>query len=217
MRIVFCPARATIILLAALVLHPGISLSAERGRPAYGRAHDSAVSRDKGKDGRETTDPVRRGNDAAEAKRPTERDTSNERRANKPATAVETVGRNIDFTKGNKGEFRDADALLANIKAQDGSARAEKLSAELIARRNEKGNYGLGTGTHADAARLGREWVGENARLSSDGKAYISKDGLRQYRPPSFKPTLGREQANYEKRLEPNGKWTSNGHLDITQ
>jgi pyocin large subunit-like protein len=121
MNIVFCPARATVILLAALMLHPGISLSAEGRRPAFGRAHDSAVSQDKGRDGRETADPNRRGNDAAEAKPLRERDTLNERRADKPATAVETVGRDIDL-KGKRGEFHGIDALLANIKAQDVSA-----------------------------------------------------------------------------------------------
>jgi hypothetical protein len=96
---------------------------------------------------------------------------------------------------------------------------ADKLSIELVARREEKGNFGLGSGTHQDAERLGREWVGENARLASDGRTLVSADELRQYRPPEFKSRLGREQANFERRtLDANNKWViiSNGHLDIT-
>jgi filamentous hemagglutinin len=78
------------------------------------------------------------------------------------------------------------------------------------------GNFGLGSGTAADAERLGRAWVGPNFAVSRDGSAFVSADGLRQYRRPSFKPSLGRTQANFERRLRPSGSWESNGHLDIT-
>jgi hypothetical protein len=58
-------------------------------------------------------------------------------------------------------------------------------------------------------------WVGEGAKWSYDGRALTSKDGLRQYRPPDLKDKLGKVQANLESRLKPEGRWLSNGHLDI--
>ncbi|MFC7219754.1 polymorphic toxin-type HINT domain-containing protein [Streptomyces polyrhachis] len=84
-----------------------------------------------------------------------------------------------------------------------------------------KGNFGLGSGTRADADDLGRAWVGEGYTVASDGKTLVSQDGLRQFRPPSNKPnsaTTGYApvQANFEQRYIPRGQWQSNGHLDIT-
>ena len=43
----------------------------------------------------------------------------------------------------------------------------------------------------------------------------ISADGLRQYRPPSFKPMWNEAQSNFERRYQPSGRWQSNGHLTI--
>ncbi|MFZ0226654.1 MAG: hypothetical protein WAL41_06870 [Mycobacterium sp.] len=79
-----------------------------------------------------------------------------------------------------------------------------------------QGNFGLGSADATQANELGNEWVGDNARLSSNGKALVSQDGLRQFRFPSFKPSWGNYQANFESRLTPSGPWTSNGHLAIT-
>lgn len=78
-----------------------------------------------------------------------------------------------------------------------------------------KGNFGIGAGSGELADEAGRAWVGEGSIVASDGKTLVSADGLRQYRPPTFKPNLGRAQANFEERLEPSGRWQSNGHLDI--
>ena len=78
-----------------------------------------------------------------------------------------------------------------------------------------KGNFGLGSASAQDAARLGEAWVGKGYTVASDGKTLISADGLRQFRPPSYKPRLGIEQSNFEQRLQPSGQWQSNGHLDI--
>jgi hypothetical protein len=80
-----------------------------------------------------------------------------------------------------------------------------------------KGNFGLGSGTAAQAETAGRAWVGEGYKIASDGKTLVSADVLRQYRPPSFKPRLGKSQANFESRLVPRGQWQSNGHLDIVE
>jgi RHS repeat-associated protein len=81
-----------------------------------------------------------------------------------------------------------------------------------------KGNFGVGTGTSAEAQTAGRAWVGDGARLASDGKTWLSQDGLRQWRPPSFKPGWqgGTWQSNFESRWVPSGQWQTNGHLDIT-
>jgi RHS repeat-associated protein len=78
-----------------------------------------------------------------------------------------------------------------------------------------KGNFGLGAGTRAQADDAGRAWVGDGFTVASDGKTLVSADGLRQYRPPSYKPNLDMWQANFEQRLIPRGTWQGNGHLDI--
>ncbi|MEJ1338517.1 MAG: hypothetical protein RPU40_06525 [Candidatus Sedimenticola sp. (ex Thyasira tokunagai)] len=81
-----------------------------------------------------------------------------------------------------------------------------------------KGNFGLGSGSRAEADKLGRAWVGDGYKVASDGKTLVGKDGLRQYRPPSYKGRLGKTQANFEQKF-PGQKtkgWQSNGHLDIT-
>lgn len=78
-----------------------------------------------------------------------------------------------------------------------------------------KGNFGLGEATASEAAELGEAWVGPGAKTASDGVTKVSSNGLRQYRPPSFKPNLGKTQANFESRPIPEGQWQSNGHLDI--
>ncbi len=82
-----------------------------------------------------------------------------------------------------------------------------------------KGNFGLGSGSRAEADKLGRAWVGDGARVASDGKTLVSKDGLKVFRPPSAKPnsphaTTG-VQANFERKIEVGGRPISNGHLDI--
>jgi hypothetical protein len=79
-----------------------------------------------------------------------------------------------------------------------------------------QGNFGHGSADATQANELGNEWVGDNARLSSNGKALVSQDGLRQFRFPSFKPSWGNYQADFESRLTPSGPWTSNGHLTTT-
>jgi hypothetical protein len=78
-----------------------------------------------------------------------------------------------------------------------------------------KGNFGLGEATASEAAELGKAWVGSGARVASDGKTLVSADGLRVYRPPTFKPNLGKVQANFEQKVVSGGQPISNGHLDI--
>lgn len=91
-----------------------------------------------------------------------------------------------------------------------------QLSGVLRDATKGKGNFGIGSATAEQAAAAGRAWVGDGAALASDGKTWISADGLRQWRPPSYKPNLDRRQSNFERRQVPQGAWQGNGHLDIT-
>ncbi len=80
-----------------------------------------------------------------------------------------------------------------------------------------KGNYGLGSGTASQATRAGESWVGEGYRIASDGKTLVSRDGLRTFRPPTWKRNEGKYQANFEYWIGVReGKPFGNGHLDIT-
>ncbi|MGH1601754.1 hypothetical protein [Campylobacter majalis] len=101
---------------------------------------------------------------------------------------------------------------------------------------NQNINYSIGGGTNEEANRLGRIWVGDGAKPTSDGKGLISADGLRVYRPSVIKPNTPAQynptgkQANFEKyenktiSQKVNGKWETkiqrvkigNGHLNIT-
>ncbi|MCF7484266.1 hypothetical protein L3V31_21505 [Vibrio sp. J1-1] len=93
------------------------------------------------------------------------------------------------------------------------------MSGQLRDAAKGKGNFGLGTTTRSQADEMGKAWVGKDPKLASDGKTLVSKDGYRQYRPPSTKPnsphaTTG-VQANLERRFKPEGQWQGNGRLDI--
>lgn len=52
-------------------------------------------------------------------------------------------------------------------------------------------------------------------RRSRPDCPWLSQDGLRQWRMPSYKPQLGKWQSDFESRWEPSGQWQANGHLDI--
>jgi filamentous hemagglutinin len=78
-----------------------------------------------------------------------------------------------------------------------------------------KGNFGIGAATRKEAETMGKAWVGEGYRVASDGKTLISRDGMRQYRPPTLKGN-GKTQANFERKADASQKqWHSNAHLDI--
>jgi len=103
--------------------------------------------------------------------------------------------------------------ILPSLAARGGSWA--KTSGILRDAAKGKGNYWLGTGTYNEAMQAGRSWVGEGFAISRDGSSWISSNGLRQFRPPSFKPKWGIEQANFQWRNVSKGPWQSNGHLDI--
>jgi hypothetical protein len=111
-----------------------------------------------------------------------------------------------DEAKASGGVTGDTDT---NWAGQSGTLRAAAAG---------KGNFGLGSATAEDAESLGRSWVGDGYRVASDGKTLISQDGMRQFRAPSYKPSLGIYQANFEQRVpgQVSKQWFSNGHLNIT-
>jgi filamentous hemagglutinin len=108
-------------------------------------------------------------------------------------------------------------SLRARLAAKGGLTWAEQ-SGILRAAARGKGNFGVGSATAREADDLGRAWVGEGYTVASDGKTLVSESGLRQYRPPSYKPKRGSYQANFEQRFEGqrSNRWQGNAHLDIT-
>ena len=79
--------------------------------------------------------------------------------------------------------------------------------------------------TEAEMHRLGTAWVGDGARKTTDysglKEIWVSKDQLRQYRAPAWKPAEGHWAANLERRILPRGDipggdWESNAHFIIS-
>jgi hypothetical protein len=106
----------------------------------------------------------------------------------------------------------------SSLAARGGTKVAAEVAEEIGILRSAargNGNFGLGAADAATAQKLGEAWVGAGAKVASDGKTLISANGLRQFRPPSWKPNLSRVQANFEQRAASSGPWNSNGHLDI--
>lgn len=120
------------------------------------------------------------------------------------------VAKALDALKGLLTAFRN----LTQRAASSGINWA-KLSGMWRDALRGKGNFGIGSGTRAEDMLLGRAWTGPGARLSTNGKGWISADGLRLWRPAAYKPRLGKWQSNFQMRWKPSGEWQTNGHLDI--
>ncbi|WP_073502923.1 RHS repeat-associated core domain-containing protein [Actinacidiphila paucisporea] len=118
--------------------------------------------------------------------------------------------------------LKDAEDAAKAAHAADEVTRDMQLARMLSDAAKQKGFSGIGSATREEAAKLGESWVGSGYRLASDGRTMISKDGLRQYRPPSFKPNRPEQyggpgyQANLEWRTKPEGQWQADAHVDIT-
>jgi RHS repeat-associated protein len=126
----------------------------------------------------------------------------------------------IDYLPMTPTEQRGAvlaDAVLAAVTVGESLVTPAFAARDLASVGSRAGNFGIGTATADRAAELGRAWVGDGARVASDGKTLVSADGLRQFRPPSYKPSLGTVQANFEWRKVAKGRWEGNGHLDILE
>jgi len=129
---------------------------------------------------------------------------------------------------GHQGGLAGTTALLGGTlsswgEASAGAAASEESQSAGILAKAEAGpnagnrNYGVGYGTMDEVIGAGLGWVGDGARLNSAGNAWISADGLRQFRFPSWKDnTVKRMQANFESRDIPKGNWVRNGHADVS-
>jgi hypothetical protein len=139
-------------------------------------------------------------------------------------TIIHTLGRNLRnarlHTKG-RAEGQGTKAQTVEI-PRPGEVKPSAISGKDIGILRDaakgKGNFGLGTATRAEADKLGKAWVGPDSKIASDGSTLVSRDGMRQYRPPKHKPRLDISQANFERKFpgQETGRWQSNGHLDIT-
>lgn len=117
-----------------------------------------------------------------------------------------------------------AQRLAVEMRAEEGLARGAVFSnrqwarfSEILRRaKTQRGMYRLPAVTRQEADAVGRAWVGPDAHFSNNGNAWISKDGLRQYRPPMIKKGKNMVRANIESRDSPAGEWPNNGHMDIT-
>jgi hypothetical protein len=88
------------------------------------------------------------------------------------------------------------------------------------------GNRGIsGSVSNDDALRLGQEFVGPGYKVMSNGKGYVSADGLRTFRFPANKrgvnPATGEpwsntgRQVNFETKAARDEASISNVHLDV--
>jgi hypothetical protein len=109
---------------------------------------------------------------------------------------------------------RDVRNLSRSGSGRDGALTYLDQIKMLRESRVRIGNFGIGTVLRGEAEQLGMAWVGEGATLHNN-YAWISKDKLRQYRPPKFKSNHGYEQANLEWRHTPNESFMNNAHLNI--
>jgi hypothetical protein len=96
------------------------------------------------------------------------------------------------------------------------SLRTASDSAAAALRGEGKINFGLGSFSREQTMVMGEAWVGSGYRITSKG-FMESEDGLRQFRPPSYKPKLEMFQANFEQRITNKSKWGANGHVEILE
>ena len=128
---------------------------------------------------------------------------------------VKSLGKDV-ITSSWKGGFKVLGGTVElTSKAAANRTLLARYSGILRDAAKFKGNFGLGKDTASEAIELGRAWVGKGYKVASDGKTLLSSNGLRQFRPPSFKPKLNISQANFEWRNIGKGAWQGNGHLDI--
>lgn len=78
------------------------------------------------------------------------------------------------------------------------------------------GNFSVGgVDSLAEANALGKAWVGPGYRVSDSGRAWLSVDGTKIYRPPTFKPQWGEQQANFMRINTESGRAISNAHMTV--
>jgi RHS repeat-associated protein len=126
---------------------------------------------------------------------------------------------NLDLTPADNTAVACAGVgLLLPVAAGSLINKLADFSGILRTAIKNKGNFSLGNATGDDALELGKAWVGDNHKISKNGKVWISEDGLRQFRLPSYKPKLNLKQANFEWKPNKEMKqWQGNGHLEIIE
>ncbi|CAM1364751.1 hypothetical protein TOREUM_30182 [Tenacibaculum litoreum] len=130
------------------------------------------------------------------------------------AYAITTMGH---FTITNSiRKFDTSVKYTSSSSSYLSKSRLGKMIGTLRETFKKTGNFGMGPATRAEAEIMGKAWLGKGFRESNrTSGVFISADGLRQYRSPSFKPSLNKTQANFQSRYKPTGNWVNNGHLDI--
>ena len=108
-----------------------------------------------------------------------------------------------------------ASKVARGLRGSPGMDRLAEFSGTLRDAARGKGDFGVGSFSAAEANLLGEAWVGPGSTVARGGAAKVSADRLRQFRPPTYKPSQGRAQANLEWRTRPHGKWVANAHIDI--
>lgn len=79
-------------------------------------------------------------------------------------------------------------------------------------------NINMGTATAEDSEALAQDFLGPDYRAMSNGKGWVSADGLRTYRFPASKDSPFAStgiQSNFEVKVSPAAKPYVNGHLNI--
>ena len=149
-------------------------------------------------------------------------------KANDAKNAGKNVAKNTPTTSGGTANSATYPKLKQDLRQQnlDNIAKQDpRLAKAAQGSGSTNPNYSIGSGTRAEADQLGKTWVGDGARRTSNG-GWESADGTLRYRPPSAKPNTPIQynptgtQANFEQRI-PNPKTgkmetVSNGHLTIT-
>ena len=112
------------------------------------------------------------------------------------------------------------------VQGSSGGAGTSSLSDAEVVRRAEQAQGRdariPGVYTREDADRIGKAWVAADGGIAQvlekgDITIYISGNGRRQYRTPTYKRDQGRVQANLESRPANSRAWESNAHLDIAE
>lgn len=163
-----------------------IHTTAERGPPV---AYDHAVP---------TYDTVDRRSHGASA-RPVPVEPQPIRRCDQPPPLAQVAGAASTTATVAENAWPNPAHLARSSVAAEGAAGAADdwpvISGIVRDATRSKGNFGLGEGSLSQATRAGESWVGDGYRVASDGKTLVSRDGLRTFRPPTWKPNLGKYQA----------------------
>jgi filamentous hemagglutinin len=106
---------------------------------------------------------------------------------------------------------------ISNIAAAD-----SRLAVVINESRKGNVNFSIGRGTVNESDYLGKLWVGDGAKKTSDGSGWISADGTRVYRPPVKKVSpyaVTSIQANFEiysiNAVTGQRVKIGNGHLNV--